>query len=58
MSHCLAPKIEHMVYLALSMSPILSAISHSPDHFKANPRRFLNSFEIQNFVISEFPILL
>ena len=46
MSHCLASKIEHMVYLALSMSPIPSAISHSPDHFKSNPRRFLNSFEI------------
>ena len=35
MSPCLASKIEHMVYLALSMSPIPSAISHSPGQFSS-----------------------
>ena len=35
MSPCLASKIEHMVYLASSMSPIPSAISHSPDQFSS-----------------------
>ena len=35
MSSCLASKMEHMVYLALSMSLIPSAISHSPDQFSS-----------------------
>ena len=35
MSPCLASKIEHMVYLASSMSPIPSAIFHSPDQFSS-----------------------
>ena len=32
---CLASKMEHMVYLASSMSPIPSAISHSPNQFSS-----------------------